>query len=119
MTRVIKSKQVNIIDFKGKSMNEIYDSYYNKLRRNNMSGGEYEYIQYEIDETALRIHQKAKDYEKTCDKKTIDRIIETAKILEKAAMMVQRVDWFVSCDDSEESFNKRWKEDEIDEIKIL
>lgn len=79
-----------------------------------MSGGHFEYIQYRIDDAAVEVARKAKDYSKTCTPQTIARLEEASKTLEKAAKMLQRIDWFVSCDDGEESFNARWEEDGID-----
>ena len=79
-----------------------------------MSGGEFDYLQYRIDYCSVDVAQKAVDYEKTCSKQTIERIKECAKTLERAGKMLQRVDWFVSCDDGEESFNKRWDEELAD-----
>jgi hypothetical protein len=44
-----------------------------------------------------------------------DDVIEEFKkgldILRKAQVYAQRIDWLVSCDDSEESFHRRLKED--------
>lgn len=73
-----------------------------------MSGGEFNYFQYNIEDCANDVRQKFFDYDKTCTKQTIDRITECAATLDRAARMLHRVDYFISCDDSEESFNRRW-----------
>ncbi len=87
---------------------------YNHTEDINMSGGEFDYLQFRIDDCAIDVKQKVVDYDKTCTKQTLARINECAETLEKAGKMLQRVDYFVAGDDGEESFNRRWKEDELD-----
>ena len=80
-----------------------------------MSGGHFEYQQYRLNDMAMEIKEivacnKIKDYY-NYSKETIAKFRRTIKTLEKAANMVQRIDWLVSGDDGEETFHKRWKED--------
>ncbi|MGI5841608.1 MAG: hypothetical protein ACOX6N_05325 [Patescibacteria group bacterium] len=42
---------------------------------------------------------------------TIKKFKEAAKLLRRVSRMVQRIDYLVSGDDSEESFHRRWDED--------
>jgi len=104
-----------------------------------MSGGAFDYKQYNIamiaDEveqiilnngrpkTAEELKNENWDYPSWYEKypedlnryKYPDDVIEEFKkgldILRKAQVYAQRIDWLVSCDDSEESFHRRLKED--------
>ncbi len=76
-----------------------------------MSGGHFNYIQYQMDDAAITIQEKIKDYEKSCTPETLARFKEASETIERAGKMLQRVDRFISCDDGEESFNRRWVED--------
>ena len=78
-----------------------------------MSGGHFKYIQYQINDAAVEINKKVTDYEKTCKPETLEKMKAAANTLETASAMLQRVDWFISCDDGEESFNKRWDEENL------
>ncbi len=79
-----------------------------------MSGGAFDYLQFRIDDCAFDVKQKVVDYDKTCTEQTLVRIKKCADSLEKVGKMLQRVDYFVAGDDGEESFNRRWEEDELD-----
>jgi hypothetical protein len=104
-----------------------------------MSGGTFDYKQYNItmiaDEIEQRIERsgRPKTREELKDEgwrdpewykkypgdlnhyKYSDEVIEEFKkgveILRKAHVYAQRIDWLISCDDSEESFHRRLKED--------
>lgn len=104
-----------------------------------MSGGAFDYKQYEISMIADQIEQtiersgRPKTREELKDEswrdlewykkypedlnhyKYPDEVIEEFKkgveILRKAYVYAQRIDWLISCDDGEESFLKRLKED--------
>jgi hypothetical protein len=104
-----------------------------------MSGGTFDYKQFNItmiaDEIEQRIERsgRPKTREELKDEgwrdpewykkypedlnhyKYSDEVIEEFKkgveILRKAHVYAQRIDWLISCDDSEESFHKRLKED--------
>lgn len=87
-----------------------------------MSGGHFEYKQYEIDYIAEEIEEiLRKEYpyryeynpESTYQfppevRKEMEKGL---KLLKKAAIYAQRIDWFLSGDDGEENFLKRLKED--------
>ena len=95
-----------------------------------MSGGTFDYKQYNIREIADNIEQiiersgRPKTKEELKDEswskdlnhyKYPDDIIEEFKtgvdILRKAHVYAQRIDWFISGDDGEESFRERLKEE--------
>jgi hypothetical protein len=105
-----------------------------------MSGGAFDYKQYNIAIIADEVEQiilnngRPKTQEELRDEnwsrnadwyerypedlnhyKYPDDVIEEFKkgldILRKAQVYAQRIDWLVSCDDSEESFHRRLKED--------
>jgi hypothetical protein len=46
----------------------------------------------------------------------IEKFKEGVDVLRKAAIYAQRIDWLISCDDGEESFLRRLKE-ELSELK--
>lgn len=104
-----------------------------------MSGGHFDYKQYHINEIIDTIERdlniqgrtKPKD-ELYCDeefykrypeekvyrtypKEVEDKLKEAVKALKIASIYVQRVDWFLSGDDGEESFLKRLNE-ELEEL---
>ena len=105
-----------------------------------MSGGAFDYKQYNISMIADEIEQtiersgrpKAKEelkdeswgrdsswYEKYPENlnhykypdEVIEKFKEGVEILRKAHVYAQRIDWLISGDDGEESFHKRLKED--------
>jgi len=88
-----------------------------------MSGGEFDYQQYHLNEIADQIERiiaKNDSTEKNeygyeignhFSKETIEKFQETIITLRRGAIMAQRVDWLISADDSEDSFHKRWKEE--------
>ena len=104
-----------------------------------MSGGAFNYKQYIIRDIADEIEQEIiqagrkiptevwkndwhgysfdeKDqYYSTYNRKTIDIMKRAVYVLRMAHIYAQRIDWMLSCDDSEESLEKRLKE----ELKAL
>ena len=106
-----------------------------------MSGGHFEYWQYHIDRIAedvkdviVKNHVEVPsdehdswDYDENGNvepwakyyydftPETIERFKEGYRKLKEAYIYAQRIDWFLSGDDSEETFHKRLKED----LKIL
>lgn len=94
-----------------------------------MSGGYFEYSQWNVEELAEDIDRviarsnKFKDnppdedsYEH-CYVYTAETLAKFAKArdaLRQAAKMAQRVDWLLSGDDGEESFHERWAEENLD-----
>lgn len=73
-----------------------------------MSGGEFDYLQFKINDCAIGVDQIID--KSIYSELTISRMRECAETLIKAAEMLHRVDWLVSGDDGEESFNQRWGE---------
>lgn len=78
-------------------------------RREDMSGGAFDYQQYRIGEIADQI----KEAILICEMKpeTILAFEDAIRSLRKAEVYAQRVDWFLSGDDGEDSFHKRLAED--------
>jgi len=85
-----------------------------------MSGGHFDYIQYQIDETARLIQRFLdKQTDSDWDKEFIDSLRpETVAVIqdavyqiEKAAILAHRIDYLLSGDDGEDSFHRRIKED--------
>ena len=88
-----------------------------------MSGGYFDYKQYELLNLADQIEQLV--YENDNQEKdqrgdtigrgysvrTVAEFRNAAKFLRLAQVYVQRIDWLVSDDDSEETFHKRLKVD--------
>ena len=106
-----------------------------------MSGGAFDYIQYRVRDAVDTIAEEIHDNEKPpvenpdneWDKyindeffanggkrytdETIAEFKNGIEAIEKAVVYMQRIDWLLSGDDSEESFHQRLKEDlaELDE----
>jgi hypothetical protein len=85
-----------------------------------MSGGHFQYKQYEIEAIAIEIDDMiVKNDEESKDQygeyrknnyptEIIEKFKEASHTLKQAAEMAQRVDWLVSSDDGEKSFITRW-----------
>lgn len=98
-----------------------------------MSGGHFEYNQYVLEDIKDRINQTQEEvnnkpslsdmlsddfsmYNYVEDKEGFNLVCNTAKFyLDMAQTLVQRLDWYISGDDSEESFKQRMLED-IDKV---
>lgn len=85
-----------------------------------MSGGKFDYKQYQIDYIVDEIEQiirnnKEVEWHNYSDE-TIKEFKKGVELLKKAACYAQRIDWLVSGDDSEKAFHERLKED-LDTIK--
>lgn len=97
-----------------------------------MSGGYFDYKQYQIDEIADNVHRIvnavvkkelpskddysddsswAKNLVAESSPETLEEFQKALLIFKQAAIYAQRIDWFLSGDDGEESFHKRLKED--------
>ena len=79
-----------------------------------MSGGRFDYLQYEINQIADIIQEIIDNNVYTV--KTVNVLQYAVYYVRKAYVYAQRIDWFVSGDDDEDSFHSRLKED-LDEIK--
>ena len=80
-----------------------------------MSGGHFDYRQYQIEDIADEIEELIEDnlfkdeygYCRNYSEKTLDKFVEAVKALRIAEVYAHRVDWLVSCDDNEEHFHYR------------
>ena len=85
-----------------------------------MSGGHFDYAQYRIQEIMDSIEDEIRynnspredgDEPRNFSEETISEFAVGLTYLEIAQVYVQRIDWLLSGDDSEESFHKRIIED--------
>jgi hypothetical protein len=100
-----------------------------------MSGGHFNYVQYRLEEEVEKLKniieknnvamtsEEIRDsyfffgdldetfYHSQYSDKTIEEMKKGLEYMSKAAIYLQRIDWLVSGDDSEESFLERLKED--------
>ena len=95
-----------------------------------MSGGHFGYQQYRLHDIASQIKELiASNDDESLNEwgyrrghgyraETIEKFKIAVDMLEKAAIMAQRVDWLVSGDDGEDSFHRRWAE-ELEELNKL
>jgi len=74
-----------------------------------MSGGHFNYRQYNMQGDAEEIRGIVD--EGGFSPITTQRLLETAEALDRASKMLHRVDWFLSGDDGQDSFNERWEID--------
>ena len=79
-----------------------------------MSGGHFDYNQYLIGEIAEEIERvissnKDRDYPYTPE--TIEQFEKAVEVLRMAKIYAQRIDWLLSCDDGQEQFHQRLKEE--------
>lgn len=102
-------KIVNLTDLQAVLFNDLLQQ--NQPECRFMSGGHFDYVQYKMDDAAITIQEKIKDYDKTCLPETLEKMKIAAELIDKAGRMLHRIDWFVSGDDGEECFNRRWDED--------
>lgn len=80
-----------------------------------MSGGHFDYNQYHLNDMADEIEKliasnnKADEYGyvRNYTSHVIDEFKQAIKALKRARTYVQRIDWLVSGDDSEESFQRQ------------
>lgn len=76
-----------------------------------MSGGYFNYDNSQIGLIARKIEEVVENNrEHGFSQETLARFREAVKLLNKADLMVHRIDWLISCDDSEETFHKRLAE---------
>ena len=78
-----------------------------------MSGGYFEYQQYRLHDMADKIKEIILSEEEYYDfsDETLAEFRKAIRYLELAETYVQRIDWLVSADDSEECFHRRLKEE--------
>jgi len=81
-----------------------------------MSGGYFDYDQYKIAIIAESIQSLIEDNKQEFSDETIAEFKKGIEVLNRASVYAQRIDWLVSCDDSEESFHKRLAHD-LDQLE--
>ena len=77
-----------------------------------MSGGHFDYAQYKIGDIADSIEQliynnNSEDSDGRYSDETISEFRTAVRLLKRAEIYAQRIDWLVSGDDGEDSFHKR------------
>lgn len=75
-----------------------------------MSGGHFDYQQYRINDIASAIEDDIYSNKNEFSKEMIEKFELAVKYLRIAEAMAQRIDWFMSGDEAEDSFNERWNE---------
>ncbi len=76
-----------------------------------MSGGRFEYKQFDIANIADEIFLEAIRKDSYYSKETKDKFVIAYYQLIKAKIYLNRIDWLLSGDDDEETFHERLKED--------
>lgn len=76
-----------------------------------MSGGYFDYIQFRIESVQEELERIVTCESHIFQEDSIEKFKEASRCLERAAIMVNRIDWFLSGDDSEKSFNNRWEKE--------
>lgn len=82
-----------------------------------MSGGHFDYDQYRINEIACQLKEDILFMKDKYEENTIKEFKEAYKLLKKAAVYVERIDYLLSGDDGEDNFHERLAEDLGKEIK--
>jgi len=80
-----------------------------------MSGGYFDYKQFELQQIADNIEQIVlenadQDWDCRYKHETIEKFNKAINLLREAYVYVQRIDWLISGDDSENTFHNRLKE---------
>jgi thioester reductase-like protein len=76
-----------------------------------MSGGRFNYSQYRIEEIAEEIDTIIHNESDQFSHKTLRELKAAVSVLRLAYVYAQRVDWFISGDDGEDTFHERLKKD--------
>ena len=79
-----------------------------------MSGGAFNYLQFEISRIYSEIEERIRENEildSRYSQKTIEEFKTAVMILREAFIYSHRIDWLLSADDSEDAFHTRLKED--------
>lgn len=76
-----------------------------------MSGGRFNYSQYQIKTMSEDIESYLETNEQELSEETLREFHTALALLNKAFVYAQRIDWLLSGDDSEESFHRRLKKD--------
>ena len=91
-----------------------------------MSGGQFNYKQYEIDCIADQVKHEIRrmmnphreQFYYDFDDETIRLFTDAVKALRIAAIYAQRIDWLMSGDDGDESFKERLKQELKEEEEV-
>lgn len=79
-----------------------------------MSGGHFDYTQYRIEEIADSVEElisrRGEEYYNWADE-TEAELYKGLALLRRAYIYAQRIDWYISGDDGEDTFHERLKED--------
>jgi hypothetical protein len=85
-----------------------------------MSGGAFNYLQFRLSEVVdiiekeietNHITKKGFEYPKDFNEKTIEEFKTGIQVIKAAQIYMQRIDWLLSGDDSEDSFHQRLEKD--------
>ena len=81
-----------------------------------MSGGHFNYDQYKISIIADEVEDLIRSNDDETEGRrftpeTIAKFEKGLRVLREAFIYVQRIDWLVCCDDGEEQFHKRLKDE--------
>lgn len=75
-----------------------------------MSGGHFDYIQYQMNQTADDLNELITTTQESYSPATIAEFVTGLHYLQLAAIYIHRIDYLVSCDDSEDSFHSHLME---------
>lgn len=96
-------------DYKQHHIEDIADQIEDIVRKNKVEKSKEDLERWDYDENG-KVYDDSRYY--YCyDEETIERFKEAVKVLRKAAVYAQRVDWLLSGDDDEEWFHKRLEEE--------
>lgn len=76
-----------------------------------MSGGHFDYNQWNIRSICEELERIIDTNEYGYSNETIEEFKKGLEYLRLAEIYTQRIDWLVSCDDCEDTFHERLKED--------
>ena len=76
-----------------------------------MSGGSFEYTQYQIRNIVKELSTLDDDYLEIMDEQMKRDLIKTTRMLEEAEIRMHRLDWYLAGDDGKETYHKRLNED--------
>lgn len=79
-----------------------------------MSGGHFDYQQYQIHEIARQLKESINKYEDAHSPETVAEFRKGYEVIQAAYVYAQRIDWLLSGDDSEDTFHKRLEEELAD-----
>jgi hypothetical protein len=82
-----------------------------------MSGGRFDYKQFDIQYIIDEIEQELSDYPELYSDETKAVFRKGMKLLAVAAIYAHRIDYLICSDDSEERFHERLKED-LNDLKL-